>query len=42
MLTELVSKEEPSEEAKKKAEHMSKYDDMLRVKWEHIIQKILS
>jgi len=32
MLTELIKKEEPTEEAKKKAEHMSKYDDMLKGK----------
>lgn len=29
-LTELVLEEKPSEEAKKKAEHMAKYDDMLK------------
>jgi len=29
MLSDIIEKEEPTEEAKKKAEHMSKYDDML-------------
>jgi hypothetical protein len=29
MLSDILEKEEPTEEAKKKAENMSKYDDIL-------------